>query len=293
MKLLSQFSLSARLIALLPALLILAACSSDDKSTDLPPVVDETETQATEQAAEGVTETVDETSKAEVPTVVEESVGEPDESEAVDQPIALAQAPASTPAREWKFKEGVHFERLVPTQPTIGGADKIEVAEFFWYGCGHCYEFESYISQWEPGLSPNARFERVPATWNPLVKLHAQLYYAEQVLVSSGKIADPKAFRAAVFNEYHRRENRLTSLTAIKDLFALHKVSEADFDNAWGSFEVAQKLRVAQDLAKRYAITGVPAMVVNGKYRTGKAEAGTYPVLLEVVDELVERESIK
>ena len=86
---------------------------------------------------------------------------------------------------------------------------------------------------------------------------------------------------------------RLTSLTSIKALFARFNVSEEDFDATWGSFEVAQKLRVAQDLARRYAISGVPAMVVNGKYRSGKAEARTYPVLLEVVDELIERETAR
>ena len=76
-------------------------------------------------------------------------------------------------------------------------------------------------------------------------------------------------------------------------LFASAGVSADDFNGTWSSFEVAQKLRVAQDLARRYAITGVPAMVVNGKYRTGKTETGTYPKLLEVVDELIQRETVR
>ena len=59
------------------------------------------------------------------------------------------------------------------------------------------------------------------------------------------------------------------------------------------SFEVSQKMRVAQDLARRYNISSVPTVVVNGKYRTGAAEAGGYPKLLELIDELIERESIR
>jgi thiol:disulfide interchange protein DsbA len=85
----------------------------------------------------------------------------------------------------------------------------------------------------------------------------------------------------------------MTSEEAIQSVFARLGVSAEDFSATWNSFEVAQKLRVAQDLARRYAITGVPAIVVNGKYRTGAAEAGGYPALIDVINELVERESIR
>ncbi|HWM26835.1 MAG TPA: thiol:disulfide interchange protein DsbA/DsbL, partial [Woeseiaceae bacterium] len=137
------------------------------------------------------------------------------------------------------------------------------------------------------------RFVRIPAMWNPLVKRHGQLYYTEEVLAKNEKIEDPEAFHAAVFNEYHRRGNRLTSEAAIEALFERLGVSAEDFQGTWKSFEVAQKMRVAEDLARRYAITGVPAVVVNGKYRTGGAEAGGYPALLEVIDELVARETAR
>jgi thiol:disulfide interchange protein DsbA len=227
------------------------------------------------------------------PELVEESAAEPDEAEEGEVPLMLAQADTATSSADWKFSEGKHFHRLVPTQPTVGGADKIEVAEFFWYGCGHCNDFEPFINRWSDSKPPNARFVRVPATWNPLVKLHAQLYYTEEALAKNGKLENPAEFHAAVFNEYHGRSNRMTSEKAIQALFERFGVSEADFQNAWKSFEVAQKLKVADDLARRYGITGVPAIVVNGKYRTGGAEAGSYPTLLEIIDELVARETAR
>jgi thiol:disulfide interchange protein DsbA len=96
-----------------------------------------------------------------------------------------------------------------------------------------------------------------------------------------------------VFAEYHRRGNRMASESAIQSVFERHDVSAEDFSTTWNSFEVAQKLRVAQDLARRYSITSVPAIVVNGKYRTGAAEAGGYPKLMDLIDELVERESVR
>jgi thiol:disulfide interchange protein DsbA len=229
------------------------------------------------------------------PQMVEESAAE-EEPQAEDQPIILAQADeasVSAAQQDWKFTEGTHYARMVPTQPTVGGADKIEVAEIFWYGCAHCYDFEPFINGWAENKPANVRFVRIPAIWNPLVKLHAQLYYTEEVLVNNGKIADPEQFRAAVFAEYHRLNNRLASMDAIQALFEKHGVSADDFNSTWSSFEVSQKLRVAQDLARRYSITGVPAVVVNGKYRSGAAEAGGYPRLLELVDELIVRESIR
>lgn len=227
------------------------------------------------------------------PELVEESAAEDIEEEAADKPLILAQADVPAASQDWKYEEGTHFTRMVPTQPTVGGADKVEVAEIFWYGCNHCYDFETYVNRWLEKKPANVRFVRIPAVWNPLVKLHAQLYYTEEVLVKNGKLADPDQFRAAVFAEYHRRGNRMASESAIQAVFERHGVSEEDFKSTWGSFEVAQKLRVAQDLARRYSIASVPTIVVNGKYRTGAVEAGGYSALMELIDELVMRESVR
>ena len=227
------------------------------------------------------------------PEMVEESAADEQEVLVKNKPIILAQASTPEELREWTFTEGTHYARLVPTQPTVGGADKVEVAEIFWYGCNHCYDFEAFINRWKENIPTNVRFVRIPAVWNPLVRLHAQLYYTEQVLVNNGKIANPDAFRAAVFAEYHRRANRLASMDSIQELFDKHGVSAEDFNSTWSSFEVSQKLRVAQDLGRRYGVSGVPSMVVNGKYRTGAAEAGGYPRLLELIDELIVRESLR
>jgi len=269
-------------------LLLLAACGSDDSA----PADDAAApTPVVEESVDGsaVTATEDE-SGDEVLEVVEESAAEPESGE---QAIVLAQADIPAPVQEWKYKENQHYVRLVPAQPTVGGADKIEVAEVFWYGCPHCYDFEKYINAWAADKPANVRFVRIPAMWNAGLKLHAQLYYTEEVLERNGVIKDPAAFRDAVFTEYHGRHNRLASEAAIQALFARFDVSAEDFARTWKSFEVSQKMRVAEDLARRYAIQSVPAVVVNGKYRTGAAEAGSYPQLIELINELVARESAR
>ena len=269
--------------------LALAGCGGGEPPTAVTPAAD---TGAPEAAPDAAPAPEAAPEGEEAPVMVEESAAEED-TQAADQPILLAQAEDPAASREWKFKEGTNYVRMVPTQPTVGGADKIEVAEIFWYGCNHCYDFEAFINKWKENLPANVRFVRIPAVWNPLVQLHAQLFYTEEVLGKNGKIADPDQFRAAVFAEYHRRGNRLASIDAIRDLFVKQGVSAEDFDNTWKSFEVSQKLRVAQDLGRRYAVSGVPTIVVNGKYRTGAAEAGGYPRLIELIDELIARESLR
>ncbi len=269
--------------------LALTACSADEPE---PTTVDTAPVEEEAVAEESPEARPEQTADDEPVEIVEESSAEVIE-ESSDEPLVLAAADTQPVNREWQFTENKQYFRMVPTQPTVGGADKIEVAEFFWYGCGHCYDFEPHINRWSENKPSSVRFVRIPATWNPLVMLHAQLYYTEEVLVKNGKIADPEQFRNTVFEEYHKRGNRMTTEAAIQSVFTRQGVSADDFTNTWKSFEVAQKLRVAQDLARRYSISGVPAIVVNGKYRTGAAEAGGYPKLLEVINELVERETIR
>lgn len=275
-------------LILLVSLAMVACGGSDQPSAQSPAVEDQLIGAAPEET---VVDAVD--ADAMPAEMVEESDAE-EEVAVADKPIILAQVDVPDAAsQDWMFTEGTHYARMVPTQPTVGGADKIEVAEIFWYGCSHCYDFEQFINRWAEQIPANSRFVRIPATWNPLVKLHAQLYYTEEVLVKNGKIAEPEQFRNAVFAEYHRRGNRLASIDSIQQLFAKHGVSEDDFTKTWGSFEVSQKVRVADDLQRRYGITSVPAVVVNGKYRSGVAEAGSYPRLLELLDELIVKESIR
>ncbi|MDZ7644407.1 MAG: thiol:disulfide interchange protein DsbA/DsbL [Woeseiaceae bacterium] len=277
-------------VLLILALSALVACGPDQQANEPEAAAGMDET--ADAAPSGQADTADAPADAEqaatdaeaAPELVQESAAEPEETDSGEVPLMLAQADPAAASQDWQFREGEHFHRIVPTQPTVGGADKIEVAEIFWYGCNHCFNFEPHINRWADDKPANARLVRIPAMWNPLVQLHAQLYYTEQVLAENGKLTNPEGFRSAVFSEYHERGNRLTSESAIQALFERFGVSAGDFQSTWGSFEVAQKMRVAQDLTRRYGITGVPAIVVNGKYRTGGAEAGSYPKLLEVID---------
>jgi len=275
----------ATLVVLASLGLITAGCSKEEATE--PPAAETTaiEAETTEAVAEPAATPATETLE-----VVEESaaVAEPE-----DRAIVLAQADTDAAPRNWQYKEGEHYTRMVPTQGTVGGADKIEVAEIFMYSCPHCYDLEPFVNAWAETKDPNVRLVRIPAIFNQLALLHAQLYYTELYLAQSGKLADQIAFREMVFEEFHRRGNRLTSEDAIRRLFTRAGVSDDDFNRTWGSFEVNQALRVAQDLARRYGVDSVPMFVVNGKYRTDMGSVGSYPKLMEVIDELTAREGIR
>lgn len=265
--------------------LAFAGCSKEESAPvqEVPAV----EAEAPEATVEMTESAVAETESLEV---VEESAAE---AEPEDRAIILAQADDVSAARTWKFKEGQNYTRMIPTQRTVGGADKIEVAEVFMYSCPHCFDLEGFMNEWEKTKDPGVRLVRIPAIFNQLAQLHAQLYYTEHFLAQTGQLKDQTAFRNMVFEEFHRKGNRLTSQTAIQRLFTRAGVSEDDFSRTWNSFEVNQALRVAADLARRYNVTSVPMIVVNGKYRTDAGQAGSYPKLIELIDELTVREGLR
>jgi thiol:disulfide interchange protein DsbA len=275
-------------ITLLALLFLVAACGQKEEAqapTEEQPVVDTESTEA-EVEAPAVEEAVEETLE-----VVEESAAVEDEP--ADEAIVLAiedEPPA--PARDWKYKEGQHYFRLVPTQPTMGGADKIEVAELFMYSCPACNSVDPHFSSWAADVDPGVRVVRIPVIFNRLAQAHAQLFFTAEILAANGQLADWSAFHSAAFTEFHQRGNRLTSVDSIERLFARFGVSADEFNQAWNSFPVNQKMRLAGDLARRYGVKSVPAFVVAGKYRTSVADAGSLDDLFALFEELLAREGL-
>ncbi len=275
-------------IAWLSALaLALAACGQSEDTT---PAEASAEAPVAEAPAEAEAPVAAEPEEDVVQSVVEESAAEPEPEE---QTIALAEGGSKPTQQKFKYEEGTHYTRFVPTQPTMGGPDKVEVAEFFWFGCPHCYDLEPYMNQWEATMPANVRLVRIPVAWNRAAALHAKLYYTGEALGTMGAIDDPDAFRNAVFAEFHQRGNRLLSEDSMKRLAARFGASEEDFESAWNSFDVDRKMKMAQDLASRYSIDAVPAIVVNGKYKTGASLTGGNANLIEAIDELIARETIR
>jgi thiol:disulfide interchange protein DsbA len=182
------------------------------------------------------------------------------------------------------YKEKIHYERVLPAQPTSTG-DKVEVVEMFWYGCPHCNSLEPYVNRWLKKKPAQAEFVRMPAIFRPDWELHARAYYTAEILGVLDKTHD------AMFEAIHQQKRRLNTDAEIQKLYAEHGVSAEDFNRVFRSFAVEAKIRRAKDMSERYGIRGVPALIVNGKYRTGAQQAGGNANIFRVVDYLVEQES--
>lgn len=198
----------------------------------------------------------------------------------VAEPEFVATSDSGTSPTSERFRMGVNYMRLSPTQPTSSSPSQIEVTEIFWYGCPHCYNFDPSIERWRAGVADYVNFVRVPAVWNPLLQLHARAFYTAEAL---GKGAE---MHSEFFREIHERGNTLETEAELQEFFGRFGVDAAAFKAAFDSFAVHTKLQRADELSRRYRISSVPTIVVNGKYTTDGGQAGSYEALMELVDEL-------
>lgn len=162
---------------------------------------------------------------------------------------------------------------------------KIEVAEVFWYGCPHCYNFKPIIEAWEKQLPEDVDFVLLPAALNRSWAAHAQTFYALQAM---GKL--DKQMHDALFDALAGEHRRLNTADALADFVAGHGVDKAAFLKSYNSFGVNALMQKAQSKIRGARITGVPALIVNGKYRISGSDAGSYENMLKIADFLVEKE---
>jgi thiol:disulfide interchange protein DsbA len=184
--------------------------------------------------------------------------------------------------------EGVNYKLIQPAVPPSSPPGKVEVVEVFWYACGHCYLLEPKLETWaRTGKAPYVDFVRQPATWNDVLKTHARVFYTAELL---GKLPQ---LHADIFREVNLKGNRLDTPESIEAYFVSRGVPKADFQKAFSSFAVESKVRRADDLNRRYRITGTPTVIVNGKYMTDVGMAGSEENLFQVINALAAKDRPK
>ncbi|MGE0115626.1 MAG: thiol:disulfide interchange protein DsbA/DsbL [Steroidobacteraceae bacterium] len=253
---------------------------NDSATTSAPVSVAETAATASNQAPAVAEEPV----AGEQVTETGGSAESMDTDSTTAQPLALRITEMQAePASQWK--EGVHYSRLLPAQPTGAIPGQVEVTEVFWYGCPHCYALDSYLENWRKnGKAAYISFVRVPVMWGAIHHMHARLYYTAELL---GKLEE---LHTPIFEEIHRNHNPLASAASIESFFTSHGVSQADFQKAFSSFAVEASLKHADMLGLRYKVESVPLIVINGKYVTDVGRAGGQQQLLALINELASRE---
>ena len=269
--------------AMLIALLALGACSREANPPANNPA----------GAAAAPTATAPASTAPTTPTPAAPVTASPDASAAKDESalerVAALPAAARLPAGKWVA--GTNYRPLSPAQPTDVAPDKVEVVEMFWYACPHCYALDPFLESWRKSKPAYIEFRRVPVTWGPVHRSHAQLFYALQAL---GK---EEAVHAAIFSEMNEKKNYMfaqgderESLAAQVAFVKSQGISEADFMNAYNSFSVQTNLQKADELMRRYKVEGVPLLVINGKYLTDVSMAGSPANVISIVNDLAASE---
>ena len=168
------------------------------------------------------------------------------------------------------------YYELTPPQPVQAANGKIEVREFFWYGCIHCYNLEPRLEPWLKTLPRDVEFRRVPAVFNERWGHDAAIYYTFEALGLVEKLHRP------FFDAIHRDRLRTDRWPELSAWLEKQGVDAKKFEATVKSFGVQSKTKGAARMTAAYKIDGTPAMAVHGRYTVPSSEA-----MLEIVNQLV------
>lgn len=180
-----------------------------------------------------------------------------------------------------EFSDGIEYSTYGKPFPVSTG-DKIEVREIFWYGCPHCFTLEEPLNKWlKEGKPANAEYVRMPGIFRDSWVPHARSYYAFEALGQTDRL------HHALMDAMHVKKQKLMTKDQIADFIATQGVDRAAFIDAYDSFSVDSLSRQAQIMTKRYGITGVPSLIVDGRYLVSSSLAGGHDEMFKVVNYLV------
>jgi len=185
------------------------------------------------------------------------------------------------------FTEGVNYVAVTPAQQTDVKPGQIEVIEFYWYGCPHCFALEPYVEAWEKTKPANVVFKRIPAAMKD-----SEFYTDAQATVVADILGVGEKIREPFFNAIHVDDNEALrdDKGAIREFFGKYGVKPADFDATWDSFGVQSRLAQDQQLEARYGLEGVPTVIVNGKWKTGAGYQMAPADIMKCVEFLIAKE---
>ena len=179
--------------------------------------------------------------------------------------------------------EGLNYQRLAAPIP-MANTGKIEVVEFFWYGCPHCFALEPFVEQWAAALPPDVNFHRVPAAFTPQYEFHQKVFYALEAMGQLGNV------HRKLFNAIHVDKKRMASELEVTAFVTSLGLDGAKFAEMLKSFSVIGKARQARQLADAYHVDGVPMLGIQGRYTTSPTMTGsaehTFPVVNYVIGQV-------
>lgn len=189
-----------------------------------------------------------------------------------------------------KWRPGEHYTLVENPQAPSAAGGKVEINEFFWYGCSHCYALDPVLEEWNGRKAAYIQFVRTPVVWGgPSDRQYAKLYYTLLAL------RRPE-LHSKIFDAVHQQgvilfgpdESKVRARQAA--LLGEFGVTPAQFDAAYDSMMVAVNLQRAEKATQDFKVANVPTLVINGKYSTSVGQAGGDAQLLSLLDEMAASE---
>lgn len=196
--------------------------------------------------------------------------------------ITLITTVGVAPTTAAEIDEGIDYVRVADPLPPASGAP-IEVLEFFWYGCPHCWNLEPALKPWIAQLPEDVRLRQLPAL-SPRWITHARAFFAARLL---DRLDD---FHPALFAAMHEQGRMLLTEAQLTDFAVDLGLDRAAFQEAFHSAAVDTLIMETAELSQRFDVVSVPTFIVAGQYRTGPTMTVTHERLFQVIDSLVDRE---
>ncbi|MEE9222503.1 MAG: thiol:disulfide interchange protein DsbA/DsbL [Nitrosomonadaceae bacterium] len=181
-----------------------------------------------------------------------------------------------------ELTEGRDYTVLLRPQPTESGKN-IEIREFFWYGCPHCYKLHPYIKAWLKGVPKDVSFRYVPAIFRSSWVPGAKTFYTLEVMGARGKLHDK------IYYAIHIERIDLTKEELLFNWIAKQGIDRKKFVDIYNSFTVENQSSQSSRMSKNYGFKGVPALVVDGKYLTSGRMGSTPQETIRTLDELIKK----
>ena len=196
--------------------------------------------------------------------------------------LSLSAASISSLAMAEAPKIGTEFEAVAQPIATDNAA-KIEVMEIFWYGCIHCYQMDAPLNAWVKKLPSDVYFKRVPGLPNPSWAPMAKAFYAMETLGVAEKLHTP------LFDAINKSKtlNPTDEKAAIAWVTAQSGMDKLKVEQAFKSFTINTNLNRAAQIFRASGATGVPSLVIDGKFITSSTMSGGNEQALKVTDYII------
>ncbi len=190
--------------------------------------------------------------------------------------LPLAHAPAQQPPRSRLSYE----YRLIEPQPVAAG-ERVEVVEFFWYGCPYCFQLQPPLESWLKRKPDDVELRRIPTIFRESWVPHARLYYTLEAVGEIGRL------HQAVYRAFHEDREDLSTAETTAQWVGRHGIERSRWMVAYNSPEVDRKVEQSRVFTRSYAIKGTPSLVVDGRYLTSTGMTESVPEVIPILEDLI------